>query len=71
MIKLKLSAKLYSAAAVEQAVVAYQSFGKIYFKKRGDYFFVFFKDVKNDFGQKIANEFGNYVLAQVIKSRHD
>lgn len=71
MIKLKLSVKLYSQEAIEQATKAYRSFGKIYFKKRGGYFFVFFKDIKNDLGEKIANEFGNYVLAQVIKSRHD
>jgi len=71
MIEKRLSVKFYNQTAIEEVAKAFRSFGKIYFKKRGGYFLVFFKDVKNDLGQKIANEFGNYVLAQVIKSRHD
>lgn len=65
----KLNSRFYDQTALEQAIKDYAPLGKIRFKKRGIYFIISFESIKKELAKVITDEFGNYVLAQVIKNK--
>jgi len=69
MLKLKLSSKFYNQIAINKTIKDYSSLGDIKFIKQGDYFVIHFNKVKSNIIKIIADEFGNYVLAQMIKNK--
>jgi len=66
---LKINSLFYNQGALERTINDYRHLVKINFKKRGKYFFIEFKESSDDLIKIIADEFGNYLLAQVIKNR--
>lgn len=69
MREIKLNAKFYDLISIDQAVKDYSYLGDIKIKKIGNYFVVLFDKFDNDLREVVANEFANYVLAQVVKKR--
>lgn len=69
MLKLKLNSKFYNQIAINKAIKDYSLLGDIESKKQGNYFVVYFDKIKSDILKVIADEFGNYVLAQMIKNK--
>lgn len=69
MLKLKLNSKFYNQTAINKSIKDYSSLSNIKSKKQGNYFVVYFDKIKSDVLNIIADEFSNYVLAQMIKNK--
>ncbi|MEA3464091.1 MAG: HxsD-like protein [Patescibacteria group bacterium] len=69
MLKLKLNSKFYNQTAINKAIKDYSPLGNISFRKQDGYFVVYFNKIKSDVSEIISDEFGNYVLAQIIKDK--
>ena len=66
---LKLNRKLYTATSLKVAVEAFQGLASIVVERTESHFVIRFEDADPDVKDVLAQEFGNYALAETIEGR--
>ena len=67
--ELRLNKKIYSSAAVNECLEAYEDFGTYEVGKDGDYILIKISDPDKDFEKVLPQEIANFVLAHEIEKR--